>query len=532
MIQTMLLSISVALLVWMGGVKSDPLVDTPAGLIRGLQSVDGEYSMFLGVPYALVDENNPFGISSPHPDFNETFNAIDDSAACPQLSPINDGGTLQCLHLNIYVPKTATPRNLLPVMVWIHGGGFRHGSGNWRDYSPEFLIKQNVVLVFMNYRLGPYGFMCLEDSRVPGNQGLKDQHLALEWVNRNINAFGGDSSRVTLFGESGGAISVHWHLLANHEKLFHKAILQSGSAYMPGTTVKPDNTVPFKIAAKMDFVTENLDLALSFLAKQDPPVLVRNANALVDEGLIKLRPCVEKEFEGTYRFITDYAENLQVDEIQDIPMIFGFNERENLVYYQSQFLKVPLKDILGFDDEQTEYVNKFYFGDDGPVETREDEFIDMTSDFNFNHPIERSMKQFTEAGVKDIYYYVFSYDGGRNMMKIARNVTAPGATHGDELGYLFGTDLITGIPNDEDVHMIEKMTTLWGNFAKYGNPIPETSQLLPVKWTKISQNTRPYINIDSALESKNRPFKQRLTFWDLFYEYYDQKFHLKHLNTC
>ncbi|KAA5653540.1 carboxylesterase family protein, partial [Pseudomonas aeruginosa] len=73
-------------------------------------------------------------MSSPHPDFNETFNAIDDSAACPQLSPINDGGTLQWLNLNIYVPKTATPRNLLPVMVWIHGGGFRHGSGNWRDY--------------------------------------------------------------------------------------------------------------------------------------------------------------------------------------------------------------------------------------------------------------------------------------------------------------------------------------------------------------------------------------------------------------
>lgn len=121
-----------------------------------------------------------------------------------------------------------------PVIVYIHGGQFQHGSNNTNLYGPEFLLTQDVVLVVPNYRLGILGFLKLDDLelQVPGNAGLKDQNLALEWVQRNIEKFNGDPNNVTLFGHSAGSMSTHYHLLSSSSKgLFHKAILLSGSVF-------------------------------------------------------------------------------------------------------------------------------------------------------------------------------------------------------------------------------------------------------------------------------------------------------------
>lgn len=119
-------------------------------------------------------------------------------------------GTEDCLFLNIYTPNL---EKSLPVMVYIHGGGFNGGSGNSDLYSPEYLVRNDVVVVTLNYRLGPIGFLSLPSIGIYGNCGLKDQQLALEWVSGNIKAFGGDNTNVTLFGESAGAASTHFHIL-------------------------------------------------------------------------------------------------------------------------------------------------------------------------------------------------------------------------------------------------------------------------------------------------------------------------------
>ncbi|XP_028042723.1 carboxylesterase 3B-like, partial [Bombyx mandarina] len=137
--------------------RIDPLVDTQRGLIRGLRSENGKFAKFLGIPYALVDENNPFGPSVPHPGFEETFEAYDDSVVCPQVTKGVGVGSLQCLNLNVYVPNTATSRNKRPVMIWIHGGSFATGSGTGRDFSYDDLVRHDVIVVSVNYRLGPYG---------------------------------------------------------------------------------------------------------------------------------------------------------------------------------------------------------------------------------------------------------------------------------------------------------------------------------------------------------------------------------------
>ena len=114
-------------------------------------------------------------------------------------------GQEDCLLLNVYVPTTGIDQGEnVPVMVWIHGGAFVSGSGTFGDFGPQYFMDRGVVMVTVNYRLGPFGFLSSATEELPGNLGLWDQSLALHWVKDNIHHFGGDSDQITLFGESAG----------------------------------------------------------------------------------------------------------------------------------------------------------------------------------------------------------------------------------------------------------------------------------------------------------------------------------------
>lgn len=135
-----------------------------------------------------------------------------------------------CLFLNVYSPDLSLSKNL-SVMVFIHGGGYQEGSSSEAFYGPDFLMNENIVLVTFNYRLGPCGFLSLGSDVIPKNVALKDQQFALKWVRENINNFGGDKNKVTIFGQSVGGASVHLHTLSfQSRKYFQRAILQSGIA--------------------------------------------------------------------------------------------------------------------------------------------------------------------------------------------------------------------------------------------------------------------------------------------------------------
>ena len=159
------------------------------------------------------------------------------AAKCPQLDPTADPplvGSEDCLFLNVFtsrVPARADrvlTAGLVPVMIYIHGGDWVSGSGN---IDPHPLVKNEVVVVSLNYRLGPLGFLNLRSQYISGNQGMKDQLMAMQWVQQNIYAFGGDRERVTIFGEGAGGSSVHLHMLSPlGEGLYRNGISQSGNA--------------------------------------------------------------------------------------------------------------------------------------------------------------------------------------------------------------------------------------------------------------------------------------------------------------
>ncbi|XP_004930124.1 bile salt-activated lipase [Bombyx mori] len=507
--------------------RIDPLVDTNVGLIRGIRAVDGEYSMFMGIPYGIVDVNNPFGPATSHPGFDNVFEAFDDSAICPQIEEFNNTivGTLDCLHLNIYVPNSATSRNRLPVLVWIHGGGFSVGFSGRYLYGPKYLVRHDIILVTLNYRLGPYGFMCLNTPEISGNQGLKDQYMALKWIKNNINAFGGDANSITIFGESAGGASVDLHVHFDEERLFDKVIMQSGTSRGPWVIQEPDLSAPKKIANYLGYTTDDINDAVSFLSTVDTKLIIASASELN----LSFRPCVEQD--TSKRLISDYPINV-APKMKNIPVLIGYNDHEWLAQYlnkDTSFYKglnnkfyEYLQSFFNFDDEQLsemeKIVRQFYTGDEAIDEESMWHVVDFDSDIMFNYPTEISIKEYIDNGAETVFFYIFSYVGEKNFVKDRLNITVGGAVHADEIGYLFDLSYDTQIPSAEDQLMIDRITTLWANFVKYGNPTPDTSDLLPVQWTPVTKTTRPYLNINTDLDIQKRPFHKRIAFWDMFYK--------------
>merc|ERR1719225_2058207 len=169
----------------------------------------------------------------------EVMEAVKDGATCIQaVSELseefaaetgdNTAESEDCLTLNIFTNSLGSKKAPQAVMVWIHGGGFSLGSKD--IYRMNGLVAEDIVLVAMNYRLGALGFLSFGNDLVSGNMGLRDQHLAIQWVQANIQEFGGDPSRITIFGESAGGMSVQAQVLSPHnEGLLGGAIAQSGS---------------------------------------------------------------------------------------------------------------------------------------------------------------------------------------------------------------------------------------------------------------------------------------------------------------
>ncbi|XP_029142170.1 cholinesterase-like [Protobothrops mucrosquamatus] len=223
--------------------NGDTVVTTSSGPIKGKQFLAGSGSVtaYLGIPYA----EHPLGKLRfqkplPHQPWTQTLEATSFGNSCLQFifrdvpeaetftpkTPLSE----DCLSLNIWVPHPQRP-SPVPVLVWIHGGGYFMGSSSLDIYNGASLAAtENVIVVSINYRLGALGFLYLPEA-APGNLGLWDQQLALKWIKENAAAFGGDPFPKGIFGESAGGSSVNFHLLApKSQDLFAQAVIQSGTA--------------------------------------------------------------------------------------------------------------------------------------------------------------------------------------------------------------------------------------------------------------------------------------------------------------
>lgn len=241
--------------------ENDPLiVNTDKGRVRGktvLSSTGKKVDVFLSIPYAQPPLG-PLRYRHPRPAESWTGirNATQQPNSCVQIVDVAFGDFVgadmwnpntpmseDCLYVNVFVPHPRPKKS--PVMLWIYGGGFFQGTSTLDVYDYKTLAsEENMILVSMQYRVANLGFLYLGTEDAPGNAGLFDQNLAMRWVHDNIHRFGGDPTRVTLFGESAGAVSVSLHLLApkSHD-LFHRAILESGSPTAPWAIIQRKEAV-------------------------------------------------------------------------------------------------------------------------------------------------------------------------------------------------------------------------------------------------------------------------------------------------
>lgn len=212
-------------------VSKNPSVQTPLGPMLGVTDGLTGADTFLGVQYGVIDAR--FALSRPYPAWGNgtVYNAQKHKAVCSQYGAGTAPGPMSedCLFLSIFRRAGTDATDAKPVMFFVHGGGFVHGSGS--EYAGAWLANtQDVVLVTINYRLGPLGFMPVDATGTGGMNGIADQALALRWVHDNIAAFGGDPARVTVFGESAGALSTCALVVSPLAAgLFDRAILESGA---------------------------------------------------------------------------------------------------------------------------------------------------------------------------------------------------------------------------------------------------------------------------------------------------------------
>jgi carboxylesterase type B len=222
------------------------IIQTTLGAVAGYKK--GNVNYFLGIPFAEPPiGRNRFRPPRPKtPWYPSIHSAYNYSPECLQSTlfasdDLDRPRSEDCLYLNIWQPSKKSS-TLYPVMIWIYGGAFQHGGSTKLEYKGNKLAEKGVIIVSFNYRIGALGFLVSISDGLFGNYGLDDQKTAIQWVQNNIISFGGDPKKVTLFGESAGAMSIGLHLLdqqsqiekmkikyplENYNKMFHRAIMQS-----------------------------------------------------------------------------------------------------------------------------------------------------------------------------------------------------------------------------------------------------------------------------------------------------------------
>ena len=279
-------------------------VDAPAGKVCGLAIAEPAktgralYS-YRGIPYALPPVADlRWAPPQPYPRWRHLRPATSFGAICPQ-DGVTTGDSEDCLFLNIWTPRTAVQRDRrLPVMVFIHGGYFVYGAGSDPLYDGSYLAASgNVVVVTLNYRLGSLGFLAAQELGLTGNFGIQDQRLALRWVAENIAAFGGDPRKVTIFGESAGAMSVGLHLFSipANRGLFRAAIMESNPLAIPYPSLQ----------MQVELKWQEFKGAVCFETNQP--------NCTFDLAALRALPlAVIETADGDYETLTDVVGRLQV----------------------------------------------------------------------------------------------------------------------------------------------------------------------------------------------------------------------------
>ncbi|MCW1912300.1 carboxylesterase family protein [Luteolibacter sp. GHJ8] len=498
---------------WEADAATDGQLRVTGGIIEGKVMEDG-MRVFKGIPFAAPPTGElrwkapqavlPWEGIRQAKDFGP---APEQGRALAALLGVPNRFNEDCLHLNVWT-KASAASDKLPVMVWIYGGAFMNGSSSTPLYDGTRLASKGAVIVTINYRIGPLGFLAhpelgKEAGGVSGNYGILDQIAALRWVKENIASFGGDPGCITIFGESAGAFSVAYLASSPLAKgLFHRAIAQSGGSFAPGGKLGESGTMSKTLqAAEAEGQAFLKKLGVGSIAE---------ARSLPAKKIVATSssggPGTAPVFDGKI-LPGDLHGLYQRGRFNDTPILIGNNSDEAAMFIfgsvsPADFVK-QARERLG---DSADGIVALY-----PHSSRAEATLSrkqLVADAAFSwHTWTWAGLQATK-GKNDAYVYYFDH---------RPDPESDGANHAAEIAYVFANPPASGIfsktPQSEDQATAETLSSYWVNFAKHGNP---NGDGLP-EWFPFTKSAPRAMLFGTETGMGSLPYAKRMRAWDSFF---------------
>ncbi|XP_026327680.1 venom carboxylesterase-6-like [Hyposmocoma kahamanoa] len=517
-----------------------PIVKIAHGVVQGTWKISASgrtYGSFEGVPYA----SPPLGkYRFREPQALESWPGLWDasrpSEPCLQYNPLIEKviGSEDCLRVNVYSPKPYKGADL-PVVMYIHGGAFMYGAGD--VYNPVYIMDRDLVVVTLNYRLGPLGFLSTGDEVVPGNAGLKDQSMALHWIQDNILMFGGNPDSVTITGGSAGGASVNYHYLSPMSKgLFARGIAFSGSAFTPwALQIKPAEKAK-ALAAAVECPTVNHKDLVDCMRDCNADLLVAAQAELMDwkvHMFTPFTPTVEAP-QVKKPFLIKYPYHAAQDgDMYNVPLITSVTSEEGL-YPAAMYQRDPelLQELEHYWEELSS--NIFEYNDTLPLERRPEVAARIKQKYLAGKPVgQETFPQLVQAlgdrlfvvdvgklaqvhaakSGQPVYVYRYSFRGDISLSYImALTKRNYGVSHADDVLHIFEQ---LGLTSNfrQDKLMTEAFLDMVDSYANTGIPKLGNTPWLPVVPGSAKIN---YLEITSpgVMEMKNSSDFGHRSFWN------------------
>lgn len=467
-----------------------PVVESPLGAIRGRVETfkyNGQkLDVFNGVPYAVSPTvTGRFRKAEPVENFGANGTVYDATYYRPGcIQPYGLFGVYEssvfdenCLFLNIWRRSGTDSSHRKPVILIIHGGGYTAGDGHEYDFrGTQLAAFGDVIAVNMNYRLGLFGFLDLGLPEAPGNMGHTDQTLAMQWVQKFIENFGGDPSRVTLFGVSAGGFSISAHLITKQsEGLFHAAIIDGGVITKAKTDSRADHLISVrKVARGLNCSDESVAGLLKCFTEADARNLLEQQQA---NSLLKIfTPPTHGN--GFLANIPEKIVNHQPDSFTRVPILVGDCSNEgSIVFYPDienvtmtsvsqtlEYLKTELGDHpLTQNFKKEDIIRGYNISEGGTPEYYRNVTLDFVGDGFFVCPVRNFVHHYSSVAPTHFYYWEHL-----TKQKVSLDPLTWGAFHGTPFFHMIGSQFTyfeNGTISSEDAAYVQRAIEMVVDFA-------------------------------------------------------------------